>query len=216
MTPGFVPPAGCWASIGVAGDRSCPELPAVVHCRNCPVMMNAARGLFERETPPGYAAAWGAAVAQGAVSPRPSISVVVFRVGREWLAIDTALVAEIAAVRPIHRIPHRAHALLQGIVNIRGQLQLSVSLAGLLGMPAPAAGSGDRFMVIGESGNAYVIVVNQVHGVERVVEGTIGPAPATLPPSLLAMTRGIFPWRDHRVGLLAGADLVKAMKQVVA
>src|SRR5436305_2082413 len=24
----------CWREIGVAGDRSCPKLPEVVHCRN--------------------------------------------------------------------------------------------------------------------------------------------------------------------------------------
>ena len=34
----------CWRRIGVAGDRTCPELAQHVHCRNCPVYAGAAHG----------------------------------------------------------------------------------------------------------------------------------------------------------------------------
>ena len=33
----------CWRVIGVTGDRSCPELERFIHCRNCPVLAEAAR-----------------------------------------------------------------------------------------------------------------------------------------------------------------------------
>ena len=37
----------------------------------------------------------------------------------------------------MHRIPHRTNDVLIGLVNLRGQLQLCVSLHGLLGVDAP-------------------------------------------------------------------------------
>src|SRR5277367_2036940 len=48
----------CWSKIGVAGDRSCPELKSFIHCRNCPVFATAARNFFDRPAPEGYLATW--------------------------------------------------------------------------------------------------------------------------------------------------------------
>ena len=41
--------------------------------------------------------------------------------------------------RPVHRIPHRSNDVLIGLVNLRGQLQLCVSLHGLLGVEVAGA-----------------------------------------------------------------------------
>src|ERR1700733_11671904 len=57
--PGRVPgDSDCWNHIGVAGDRSCPELETFIHCRNCPVFSAAARTFFDRPAPEGYLAGW--------------------------------------------------------------------------------------------------------------------------------------------------------------
>src|SRR5215472_14146833 len=48
----------CWNRIGISGDRSCPELEAHIHCRNCPVFASAARAFFDRPAPEGYLAEW--------------------------------------------------------------------------------------------------------------------------------------------------------------
>ena len=50
----------CWRVIGVSGDRSCPELEQFIHCRNCPVLAEAARSFFDRAAPEGYLDAWRA------------------------------------------------------------------------------------------------------------------------------------------------------------
>lgn len=49
-----------------------------------------------------------------------TFSVLVFRVGEEWMAADIALLVEIGEMRPIHTIPHRTNEILSGLVNIRG------------------------------------------------------------------------------------------------
>ena len=53
-----VQPLDCWRVIGVGGDRSCPELETYIHCRNCPVMADAAEAFFNRAPPEGYLDEW--------------------------------------------------------------------------------------------------------------------------------------------------------------
>ena len=63
-----------------------------------------------------------------------AVSVLIFRLGAEWLAFRTQAVAEVTTPRPVHRIPHRSNQILSGLVNLQGQVQLCVSLHGLLGV----------------------------------------------------------------------------------
>src|SRR5437667_10341199 len=99
----------CWNLIGIAGDRSCPELERHIHCRNCPVFSKAARGFFDHPAPEGYLAEWGRLLA-APVTPAESedLSVLIFRLGNEWLALRTRVVVEVTTPRPVHRIPHRS------------------------------------------------------------------------------------------------------------
>ena len=124
----------CWNRIGVNGDRTCPELSEHVHCRNCPVFAGAARAFFDRRAPEGYLAEWADLLGRprrdaGRSTTRPLL---VFRLGVEWLALALSVVAEVTALRPVHRVPHRTNRVFSGLVSLRGQLQLCVSLHGLL------------------------------------------------------------------------------------
>ena len=68
---------------------------------------------------------------------RTRVSVLIFRLGVEWLAFRTQTIAEVTTPRPVHRVPHRSNEVLLGLVNLQGQVQLCVSLHGLLGVVAP-------------------------------------------------------------------------------
>src|SRR4029077_20883676 len=113
---GRVPGEGdCWNHIGVSGDRTCPELNTFIHCRNCPVFAAAARTFFDRPAPEGYLADWARWLAasegreaRGAgndqdqdsiVSNGDGISVLIFRLGEEWLAFRTDTVAQVTTPR---------------------------------------------------------------------------------------------------------------------
>jgi chemotaxis-related protein WspD len=82
----------CWNAIGVSGDRSCAELLEMIHCRNCPVYAQAGRSLLEREIPANYQLEWATSVAEEKTEPAAgTLSVVIFRLGQEWLALSALL-----------------------------------------------------------------------------------------------------------------------------
>jgi chemotaxis-related protein WspD len=145
----------CWNHIGVSGDQSCPELRTFIHCRNCHVFVAAARTFFDRPAPAGYLADWsqwlrgsaeqdargegsGDDASEGQIHG-DTVSVLIFRLGVEWLAFRAHTVAEVTNPRPVHRVPHRSNEVFVGLVNLQGQVQLCVSLHGLLGVTAPGA-----------------------------------------------------------------------------
>ena len=107
----------CWTSIGVHGDGSCPELKQYVHCRNCPVYSAAAGRLLDGEAVAGDLARWTSHFAQPTRAKALNTqSIVIFRVGSEWLALPTPAVMEVADLLPIHSLPHRP--MVDVIMNI--------------------------------------------------------------------------------------------------
>src|SRR5437764_5192776 len=180
----------CWHRIGVTGDRSCPELIAFIHCRNCPVFAAAARTFFDRPAPEGYLTGWtrwladsdglgprGQTQANGdddehdPLAQREGVSVLIFRLGGEWLAFRTRAVVEVTTPRPVHRVPHRSNRVVTGLVNLQGQAQLCVSMHGLLGVDVPA--SSPRLVVLRDRDRAetWAFGADEVLGVQRVPRG---------------------------------------------
>lgn len=206
----------CWNQIGVTGDRSCPELQKHVHCRNCPVFTNAGQRLFEREPPAEYLAEWTKRLAEPEVTAeRDNLSVLIFRVGEEWLAFDIGLLIEIAEPRPIHTLPQRSNEILTGLVNIRGELELCVSLSGLLGtqptsLPRPlphGRGSEEarvtaRLMLVSREGQRWVFQVDEVEGVARFSPTDVTNVPATVSGAAASFAKGVFWNHDRRIGYL--------------
>jgi chemotaxis-related protein WspD len=101
--------------------------------------MAAGQQLFEREPSAEYLEECTRQLAEEVSDEvADTMAVVVFRLGEEWLAFDVGVVVEVAEPRTVHRIPHRSNELMKGIVNIRGELQLCISLHHLLGIAAVA------------------------------------------------------------------------------
>ena len=208
----------CWNRIGVQGDHSCPELVKYIHCRNCPVFASAGQALYDREPPDGYTAEWTQAIAQAEVQEAArTIPVVVFQVADEWLALDVAYTVEVAPVRTIRRVPHHGDALLLGVVNIRGELQLAVSLRYLLGVGDGKAGALDpdraRMLVAEKNGVRWVFVVDEVHDIHHFREEDLSDVPATLGAGGEVFTRGVFRWEGKSVGYLDPYRLFNALRR---
>jgi chemotaxis-related protein WspD len=221
----------CWRVIGVAGDRSCPELQAFVHCRNCPVLAEAARSFFDRPAPEGYLDAWQAILEEPAeAADGADTSVLVFRVDHEWLSLPTGALVEVTPSRTLHTVPHRAGTALAGIVNVRGQLQLCVSLHAVLGLPGgpqasaahpggPEDGAG-RLIVLertaGPTAERWVVGVDEVAGVHRVGRADLRPVPSTVSQAAARCSSALFEWQERTVALLDEVRLFEALREAVS
>ena len=211
----------CWNRIGVAGDQSCPELVEHVHCRNCPVFASAARAFFRRRAPEGYLDDWAEFLAKPE-APRSAdeANLLVFRLGEEWLAVALGAVAEVTTTRPVHRVPHRSNRVFAGLVSLRGQLQLCVSLHGLLDVarPEPAdAATPARLVVLRQEGETWAFEADEVAGVRRVPAEALDKVPSTLSNPAGSFGRAVFAWDETRsVDVLDEARVFAAFRTLGA
>jgi chemotaxis-related protein WspD len=223
--PASAPGADCWNSIGVMGDRTCPELAAAIHCRNCPVFAAAARAFLDRPAPAGYLTEWtrlleaapGAGPGGSADGePCDSTGVVIFRLGAEWLALRARFVDEVTLVHPVHRIPHRDDPVLAGLTSLRGQLHLCVSLHGLLGSLSGGASRKPvpRMIVIRHAADAWVFTADEVLGVPRVPQALMRAVPSTLANPAVSFSQSVFTWEGRTVGLLDEQRVFEALRSL--
>jgi chemotaxis-related protein WspD len=221
----------CWNRIGVWGDGSCPELAKVVHCHNCPVFAGASRGFLDAPPPAGYSEEWTERLTAPIGEPATDLqSVLIFRLGEEWMALRVEVLLEVTNWRPIRRIPHRA-ALLAGLVNIRGELHLCVQLDQLLGIDpkaglanadtprssngppiGAASGSSARLVVVRREADRWAFPVDEVDQVYRFSTSTLAGTPATLARAASRLTQGVFVWRERSVGYLDDARIFEMLR----
>ena len=202
----------CWNHIGVWGSEQprCEKLTAYTHCRNCEVYADAGRRILERRLPEKYESTWANIYAQEKEEQTTGTeSITIFRLGSEWMAIPTNTIKEITEIQTIHSIPHRPNPVLRGLVNLRGQLRICVSLGHLLGVDkgeiishTASARIYNRMLNIGNDTDDFVFVVSEVKDTYRIDPATLTPAPATISKAKGTFTRGIIKWNEHDIACL--------------
>lgn len=222
----------CWRLVGVTGDRSCPELAQFIHCRNCPVLAEAARKFFDRPAPPGYLESWQAILDEPEQRPESdATSLLVFRLDKEWFAIPASALVEVAPIRPIHSVPHRTNTALAGLVNIRGRLELCVSLHAVLGVsgepksppregqPSENDDGVPRLLVLerrhSRSPQRWVLGVDDVAGVYRVTASATRPLPSTVGQAASHCSTALFDDGTRAVAVLDEDRLFDALAHAV-
>lgn len=209
----------CWNAIGVSGNGTCRELQKYIHCRNCPVYSAAGIQLLDRLLTPEYRRERTGHYAEAKTLTQPAkTSLVIFRIGAEWLALPTPAFQEVAERRFMHTLPHRRRSVVLGLVNIRGELLICASLARLLGLEQETSRDNsrtirDRLLVTNWDGHRVVFPVDEVHGVHRLHRDEMKEPPATISKSALTHTQGIFTWRERSVGFLNADSLFSALNR---
>lgn len=207
----------CWNRIGVLGDKSCPLLVEHVHCRNCSVYAAAATRLLdryalaqqERRQLPAEQNAESAEVA--------SQSLLIFRMGDEWLALATRRLIEVATVQPVHSLPHQRSRALLGVANVRGALVACLSLSELLGVeaaagaPASTARVTPRMLIIAAQGGSVVVPVDEVDGVHRIADRQLAAASVASSQAGARFTRCVLAHKGRSVRVLDDEPLLAAM-----
>ena len=199
----------CWNKIGIWGQNSCPELEKYVHCRNCPIYSSAAAQLLDGILPELYVDEWTGHLAEKKHAAEPDTrSAVIFRLGVEWLALSTEIFKEIADWKTIHSLPHRRGGIVLGLANIRGELLICVSLAGVLHLEEAAEGAGKtraarpRLLVVGSGTDRLVFPVDEVGGIHHFSPKEVRQVPSTIAGAASTYTQGLIAWEKKSVGCL--------------
>ncbi|MEM6433178.1 MAG: chemotaxis protein CheW [Cyanobacteria bacterium P01_D01_bin.115] len=212
----------CWNQIGVRGDRTCPTLETVIHCQNCPVYSQAGRGLLDRPAPDDYLAEWTTRLARDhSQQAEETLSVALFRLGAEWLALPGDVLRQVLPPSPVHSLPHRRDRVLRGLVNVRGQLLLCVALSDLLGLAATPGGAADslppgsyaRLVVMARGDETWAFEADEFYGLYRCPMPDVHAAPTHASRILATLTQNILHWRDQHVSYLNRDRLFDTLQQ---
>ncbi len=217
--------AECWQRIGVwSAEKSCPTLQAVIHCRNCEVFIQSGRRLLDQELPQTYRNEWAGIMASEKEEDElfQTVSLVLFRVEAEWLALRTQILSEVIDPQPLkrHSLPHRKNRILTGIINVRGEIQLCVSFKDLLGIEqASGKETGQapyqRMMVINSDDGKWVFPVSEIIGIYRIHPATFQNVPVTVAKAQSTFTKGIFKWDGRYVAFLDDELLIYSLTRSV-
>lgn len=213
----------CWNRIGVHGDRTCERLREHGHCRNCEVHAAAAVRMMQRPVPAGYREDWTRHFAEPEPVERPSgEAVLVFRIGREWLALPARHTVSVAENAKPHRLPHRKGNALHGIVNVKGRLYPCMSLSALLRVDPHDDGPKEvgrhihaRIVVAQLGESMFALPVQEVYGIHRYHDDDLQSPPATLSAEARRYMRGVLHIGSMTAGCLdaelLGGKLAEAL-----
>ncbi|WP_025127594.1 chemotaxis protein CheW [Pseudomonas sp. PH1b] len=204
----------CWNRIGIHGDKSCPLLVEHIHCRNCAVYSAAATRLLDRYSLRQEDREHS--VVLKADSDVVARSLLMFRLGEEWLGLATRCLLEVAPLQAIHSLPHQRSRALLGVANVRGALVACLSLTELLGLDgtpavAPSGRIMPRILIIGAEGGPVVLPVDEVHGIHAIDERILNGASASGEQANAKYTRGVLQWQGRSLRLLDEEQLLSAV-----
>ncbi len=216
--------AECWQHIGVwSPEKSCPVLQEVIHCRNCDVFIQSGRRLLDRDLPEAYRSEWADIMASEKEAEQfQTVSLVLFRVEAEWLAIRTQVLSEVIDPESLkhHTLPHRKNRVLTGIINVRGEIQLCVSLKELLGIEREADKTEgkspyQRMIVVNSDDGKWVFPVSEIIGIYRIHPTSFQNVPVTVAKAQSTFTKGIFQWEGRYVAFLDDELLIYSLTRSV-
>lgn len=205
----------CWTSIGLRGDKSCPKLVEYAHCRNCPTYSDIAATLLDR---PAIEEIRDAEISlqfdDSTVGKSNDRSALIFRLGKEWLGIEMQMLDEVVELRDVHRLPHRPNPVLLGLVNVRGELVVCVSLDQLLQIEAesPVESPSRRLMILRSASGRLAVPVDEVQHTHSYQADDLKSPPATISHSAGNYTTNLLHWRGRTVAIIDGSRMIEAFE----
>ncbi|MGB5959497.1 MAG: chemotaxis protein CheW [Coleofasciculaceae cyanobacterium] len=212
----------CWNQIGVWGDNSCPKLTTYIHCHNCPIYSTAGRQLLDREVPIDYLNDQTKLLAQTKDQQRlDTISLGIFRLEKEWFALPIQLFKEVTEPSIIHTLPHRSNKTFLGLISIKGEINICISLHEFLGIEKSTSISNfssivyKRMLVIEKEGNQWVFGVDEIYGVHRVTVESLQNVPTTISKAIGTYTKSVIKWQEKSITYLDEDLLFYAIRKKV-
>lgn len=163
--------------------------------------------LLNRPTDEQYIQEWTDLISHERVesSGENYLSVVIFRLGKEWLALSTGVFSEVTENKLIRRIPHREGEVLRGLVNLRGQLCLCVDLSKLLEIESytdPSKKRTSQMIAIEQNQQRWVFIADEILGIFLCDMDTLKNIPVTVAKSTANYLKGTVTIEGKQVSVL--------------
>jgi chemotaxis-related protein WspD len=168
--------------------------------------------LLDRPIPEGYLEELTKRVAMPkAGKEQNSDSVLIFRIGKEWLSVSSRFVDEMTESGPIHRLPQHRSRTVMGVANVRGQLVICISLAEFLHINTDENAKYRRMIVLRDGTLRLSVPVHEVAGTQRYYARDVQEITSTHASSRYSTV--ILPWNNLRVSCLDTASLLAALRK---
>lgn len=131
----------------------------------------------------------------------PTLKLVIFELGGDWFAFPGEAIREILPPVDIYFVPG-CPSSLEGVINVRGDIESVISLAELLGKPTGPMAPNSSILRGHGGGMHSGIRVDRVVDVLDVPHSAIQPPPATLPEHMRHIVSGLTRHQDAPVAVL--------------
>lgn len=120
----------------------------------------------------------------------PTVKLVIFELGGDWYAFPGDAIREILPPAEVYFVPGCPPSL-EGVINVRGDIESVIRLAELLGKPMTDPASTSMILRGSGGGMRSGIRVDRVVDVLDVVQSSIQPPPAALPENMRRHVSGL-------------------------
>jgi len=207
----------CWNQIGTWRTESevCSKLDNAIHCRNCDIYKQAGLDLLDRPLPDHYKKnnALAFSVKKEDINTQEK-SLLVFRYSNEWYAITTSILDEVCSSQPVHKLPHNPSLFIEGLVNIRGVIEICLSLGNLLAYKSVQSDSitpHARLIVIQLDIGRFAILADEISGIFKIDAEKVLTPPTSVTINNQSLINGMIEQNEHQVGIFSVSRLEKKL-----
>jgi purine-binding chemotaxis protein CheW len=143
----------------------------------------------------------------GAAAARGDRQFATFYANGLLFGVEVVRVQEVLRYQEMTPVP-RAPEVIEGLINLRGQIVTAIDARRRLGLPAREADRTPMNMVIRSDDGAVSLLVDEIGDVLDVEQAAFEPVPENVAPSIRDLTTGVYKLKER---LLLVLDTGKAV-----
>ena len=119
-----------------------------------------------------------------------------FFVADLFFGVDVLRVQEVLRFQQMTAVP-RAPEVIEGLINLRGQIVIAIDMRKRLGLPARTEDQTPMNMVVRTEDGAISLLVDEIGDVLDVDSGVFEQPPPNLDPAARHLIRGVYKLKDR-------------------